>query len=693
MPQTRGRVLSRVLSGWPWALALVAIALLATFNISSYDTWWHLKTGEFILQNRTIPLHDVFSFSAAGSRWVTHEWFFEVLMFLAWRVASVPGVIIFNALIVAAAFLFTVLTLHRFRVNPLLGVPLLMLAGLLVTFRAFARPHVFSEAMLALYLLVLIWFCGSAKAASRPWLLLLLLPVHVVWANSHSGFVLGIALVGLFFAGELARTALRLYRMESQAIEPRRLRVLGFTLGGLLVASLANPNGIRALLYPLDIVRFRTFTGAIMELQSPLLPVFRNSDFFIALVCLVAIGTASFVLARRFSLTYTLLFAAFGALGLIALRNLPPFALVAVPIVGSNLQQRLPARLPRWLGLLLPATLSVLVIALTAIRGIYLPGGYRRPGLGVEPGLFPTQAARFVAHNLTQGQVFNTMEFGGWLIWDWFPLRRVFIDGRLDVYGRGLFDSYAEALWSGPAFCSVVEKHNITCFLLSRPPDLTDRTRSYLGRTLALNPNWRLVYFDDLALVYFRRDVAETLPVYGAILPALLGLPADSADPQAVLTETRHAPGSATAHILAGQALLELRSPNEARDEFSRALTLNPRHTGALQGLAMSAAAAGDLNQAISVLRRLIRLEPRSARLFYILGSMLAQTGDLNAAEAALSKAVRLAPDFAVAHRLLGQIALDRGRPRIARSHWEKALTLIPSDTATRRRLAELPDR
>uniref|UniRef100_A0A7C4GFB5 Tetratricopeptide repeat protein n=1 Tax=candidate division WOR-3 bacterium TaxID=2052148 RepID=A0A7C4GFB5_UNCW3 len=685
-------MLRRALAAWPWLPALAVVALLATFNISSYDTWWHLKTGEFILRNHVIPLHDMFSFSAAGNRWITHEWLFEVLMFLAWRAAAVPGVILFNVALVVAAFVFTTLSLHRLRVSPLLGVPLIALAGFLVTFRAFARPHVLSEAMLALYLLTLLWFRESAAAARRPWLLLLLLPAHIVWANSHSGFVLGIALVGLFLVGELTTSALHRRRPTAQSIKPRRLRVLGLTLAGITAASFANPNGFRALLYPLEIVRTRTFSSAIMELQTPLLPVFRNSDFFIALVCLVVVGVSSFFLARRFSPVRLLLFAVFGVLGLVALRNLPAFALVAVPLVGANLQERLPTRLPRRL-LLLPTALCVGLAALVLFSGVRLPGGRRRPGLGVETGLYPIQSSGFITRNLRRGQVFNTMEFGGWLIWDWYPGRKVFIDGRLDVYGRELFDRYAAALWSGAAFRDLVEEHDITCCLLSRPQELTERTVHYLGRTLALSPDWKLVWFDDIALVYFRRDVAASLPGYSAILPILLGIPADSTGPQAVADEARRASGSAVAHIIAGNALLELRSPLEARAEFNRALELSPRHTGALQGLAMSAAAAGDLTEAIAALRRLVRLEPRSPRLFYILGSMLAQTGELAAAEVALLRAVRLAPDLAAAHSLLGQINFDRGRLGPARRHWEKALLLVPSDTTTRRRLAELPGR
>lgn len=686
-------MLRRALAAWPWLLVLAVVALLATFNVSSYDTWWHLKTGEYVIQNRAVPLRDVFSFSAAGNRWVTHEWLFEVLMFLAWRLAAIPGLILFKSLVVLAAFSFSVLSLHRLRVHPVLGVPLLALAGFMVTFRAFDRPHIFSEAMLALYLLALLRFQQS-DATRRPWLLLLLLPVQAVWANSHSGFVLGLALFGLFLAGELIGSAFgrRQRSSANPALDPRQLRVLAVTLVGLVAASLANPNGFRALLYPLEIVRTRTFSGAIMELQTPLLPVFRNSDFFVALVGLVAVGILSFILARRFDLTRTLLFAFFGALGLIALRNVPAFALVAVPVVGANLQQRLPERLPRWL-LSLPAALCLALGVLVLLRGVHLPGGSRRPGLGVEPGLYPVRAGEFVARNLARGEVFNTMEFGGWLIWDWYPERRVFIDGRLDVYGREFYERYAEAIWSGPAFRHVVSDYNITCFLLSRPPELTDRTRGYLGRTLALHPDWKLVYFDDLALVYFRRDAAQNVPDFRAVLPALLGLPADSTDPRAVVAEARRAAGSAVAHIIAGQALLELRSPLEARGEFTRALALAPNHRGALQGLAMSLVALADDTGAVSALRRLVRLEPRSPQLHYQLGLALLRAGRLSAAEAALARTARLAPDRAEAYRLLGQLALGRNRPDLARRHWERVLTIEPSDTAVRRRLAELPGR
>ena len=124
----------------------------------------------------------MFSFTAQGRTWITHEWLFEVLMFLAWKLGSLYGVIIFKTLVVALGFLFLWLTLLRLKIDTTIGAPLAILAVYMVTFRAFARPHVATEAFLALYLHVLLMFKCPVRISRRAQALWMLLPVHVVWA-------------------------------------------------------------------------------------------------------------------------------------------------------------------------------------------------------------------------------------------------------------------------------------------------------------------------------------------------------------------------------------------------------------------------------------------------------------------------------------------------------------------------------
>ena len=55
------------------------------------DLWWHLQTGQDIVASRAIPQTDIYSFTKAGSEWVTHEWLSEVLIYGTFRFAGWAG--------------------------------------------------------------------------------------------------------------------------------------------------------------------------------------------------------------------------------------------------------------------------------------------------------------------------------------------------------------------------------------------------------------------------------------------------------------------------------------------------------------------------------------------------------------------------------------------------------------------------
>src|SRR5690348_12971611 len=46
------------------------------------DTGWHIRTGDWILRNGSVPRQDFFSFTRAGDSWFAWEWLSEVMM--AW---------------------------------------------------------------------------------------------------------------------------------------------------------------------------------------------------------------------------------------------------------------------------------------------------------------------------------------------------------------------------------------------------------------------------------------------------------------------------------------------------------------------------------------------------------------------------------------------------------------------------------
>ena len=72
-------------TGRSWMLAWLAflpVVVLRAGTLAEADTFWQIRTGEWILDHHSIPRTDPFSFTAAGRHWFPHEWLAEVLLAL-----------------------------------------------------------------------------------------------------------------------------------------------------------------------------------------------------------------------------------------------------------------------------------------------------------------------------------------------------------------------------------------------------------------------------------------------------------------------------------------------------------------------------------------------------------------------------------------------------------------------------------
>lgn len=101
----------------------------------------------------------------------------------------------------------------------------------------------------------------------------------------------------------------------------------------------------------------------------------------------------------------------------------------------------------------------------------------------------------------------------------------------------------------------------------------------------------------------------------------------------------------------------------EARDYYARALKLAPRSYGALYGLGMSEATAGEHARAVGHLRRAVKEVPDSPTARLALGISLFETGEVSAAVVELEAAARLEPRLRQAHFHLARAYNTLGRP------------------------------
>ncbi len=392
-------------------IAATLLFLLGSFAtpIADTDFWWNLATGRYLAQERALPVPDPFSYTAGlgeeaypGEARVrrfnlTHEWLAQLAWYAVWVGAGFPGVVLLKTLLLTF-FCGTAGWLAWRRSESLAAGVLAALAGVpfLLLFAA-DRPALVTFAMAAVYVLIL--------ESGEDRLLYALPLLQLLWANAHGGFFMGFVVLGAY------------------AIAERR-KPLWIAAGAALLLSGLNPSGY-GIFSVLAGYRQSYLTTTLIEWSRP--PLWGPPYVF----QLLLYATAAVMLWqwRRVRLADALLFVAFGAASLLAFRNLPfvaffaPIFLAAyTPGVG-----RLDSR--NAVGGLL-----ALVVALLAWRSAQAKLFHLR----AAEWKFPKAAAHLLAEASPERKLFNTYEYGGYLMWAVGPERKVFIDGRAlneSVYG------------------------------------------------------------------------------------------------------------------------------------------------------------------------------------------------------------------------------------------------------------------
>src|SRR5215831_14113899 len=89
----------------PAIVVLAVLMLLSWFSgeVSDSDTWWHLKTGQYIVQQHRLPVPDPFGYTTytgadaykgeSVTRYfnLTHEWLAQVIMYGAYAGGGYTG--------------------------------------------------------------------------------------------------------------------------------------------------------------------------------------------------------------------------------------------------------------------------------------------------------------------------------------------------------------------------------------------------------------------------------------------------------------------------------------------------------------------------------------------------------------------------------------------------------------------------
>jgi hypothetical protein len=333
----------------------------------------------------------------------------------------------------------------------------------------------------------------------RTWLFILLL--FALWAQCHGGWSFGLLILGIVAAGMVLDG-----RREGIPLSTHRMTVVVAPLISALAGVLINPYGWKTLAFPFEnlLTLFNRHLPVLFEWEHT--PLTLGTLPSLATFSLVFFSTLlPFKKARWTEVLFTgsQLFLAFWwerYWSFAALTLAPLACLKLMPL----LRRGAAARNPILAGALL----------LLFVRGISIASKPSSSWSLAEN--YPLQEVQFLKRHDVPANVFHTFVAGGFLEWEYWPLGRVYMDGRLIFLPE--LSAYLRAKHSFRTFKAFLLSQPFTLAIVpyAQPPSggqgLDGPPRS-LNDYVFSDKEWALVFFGEYGCVYLRR-----IPAYAPMI-------------------------------------------------------------------------------------------------------------------------------------------------------------------------------
>jgi len=474
------------------ALIFIIYALVAGFApvMDNVDLGWHVAQGRWMVQHFAFYRHDVFNYPNLGHAVIDEYPLFQVVLYAFWSVGWWGPCLLTSALLVA---LLVVLIRAAKDADAFLQSRLLAALGmmlLLLHIGSLLRPHLVSYLCLATLGAFLIKH-RDPRSWTEFWPMALL---QIAWTNSHSAFVIGPAMVGLFGAEVTLR------RWVSERTFPRlaALTWLG-AFAFVLLACLVNPYGIVRFQPAFVQEHLESIRAYVGEMEP--LPAGAQSSFFYFLAFFGVWFVFSRPQWRSLSLAFVVLAAFFFHEALDARKAWPIFGVMLPLIVLSERAFAAPREKQAGVGLLAAnfAIASCIVATLVATWQS-IPGQWREVAAG-HSELSHEAVAWMKVHNI-QGKLFHRCEDGGLLQMEGFP--QTFSDtgfGKFDeafIHETGLVNERPALV---PRYLAAYKPDYVVC-----------SNWCYQWPYYLKQAGWRPIFYSPNSSVWTRPEIRPDLP-------------------------------------------------------------------------------------------------------------------------------------------------------------------------------------
>ncbi len=539
-----------------------AVVLFAHLTqITDPDLFWHLATGRWIWEHHQLPDRDLFNYTTSVKAYEDsfmakiiprQYWVANLIQYGAFNLAGYRGIIVIRLFFAFLTLLMVFLHLRRKRLSVITSLPLLLpLTYILLQFKG-DRPNQMTFFFVAafLYLIEDLKEAGSVQRvtcsdektdtgqantryplhATRYFLLPLLM---LFWANMHGGFIVGTAIAVIYVFSELLRKLL----VRGRLINKRLLIVSLVTI----FAGLLNPNGYNVI-YGIIKEASPIQSASVAELMTPFAYIAVGTYRFVTWT-LLYLAAAAFSVTAHVILEYkrrgcgargqepevgmetrctlrailfshseeVLVIALFGILSFTAIRVIPLLAIAATPIIGGIFSGKADHIFLKLSKFMVPDILVVSVILFGAWT-IYPMTIFKKP---IIEDYFPEAAVRFIKSRNLNDRLFNYYDWGGYLIWRFYPDQVVFMDGRA-LSQKGFLQYLAvisgdrEKIVDVPAYKAILDTYSVKYILI--PGIAREGGMAPLLPILVDDPEWKLIFYAKNCLLFTRENFEPDFP-------------------------------------------------------------------------------------------------------------------------------------------------------------------------------------
>ena len=182
---------------WAWFVALLSLVLagnLVTCRYLFWDAFYDLYAGRYIVQHG-IPHQNLITVASYREAWQDQQWLAHVIFYATWDAGGYRLLAGLSAILVTGGHGLLALIMLRRGVPPIRAFAWTAAAYMVALGSVGIRAQSFAYPCLALVLWLLLEDDRAPRLRPQSWLVI---PVLVLWANTHGSVLLGAALVGLY---------------------------------------------------------------------------------------------------------------------------------------------------------------------------------------------------------------------------------------------------------------------------------------------------------------------------------------------------------------------------------------------------------------------------------------------------------------------------------------------------------------